>query len=237
MRQLVGKTQLESILFGNLPNSYPANHPVDGLQQVPLLRRVSISDIPDELVAFDDRKRAKSPAMAGLHFFRDDSKFISVLLQPEVKIKEFAPFKIILTPDVSIGSGMPPWQKARNVVLGRAAGVVWENRGMKVIPTVRWLGKEELDLVACGVPQRSIFAVSSYMSRRDPADYREFQNGLRYLVDYLKPVAVIVYGSLDDELSTELRGRCDLFIYQDALTQLRNNAKTASSEADVLFSY
>lgn len=237
MRQLVGKTQIEKILFGNLPAAYPANHPVEGLQQVPVLRRVNITDIPEELVAFDDRKRVKSSAQTGLHFFRDDSKFISVLLEPEMKAKEFAAYKIVLTPDVTIGTGMPPWQKARNLVLGRAAGVVWENRGIKVIPTVRWLGEEDWDMVTCGIPQRSVFAVSSYMARRDPADYLTFQHGLRYLVDCLKPVAEIVYGSLDDELFTELSSHCALFVYQDAVTQIRNRnrKRTDSSDADVLF--
>lgn len=235
MRQLVGKTEIEKILFGSLPNAYPANHPVEGLQQVPILRRVNISDIPEELVAFDDRKRAKSPEKAGLHFFRDDRKFMSVLLEPDVKVKEFACYKIVLTPDVTIGTGMPPWQKARNLVLGRAAGVVWEHRGIKVIPTVRWLGEEDWDLARCGIPQRSVFAVSSYMARRDPVDYLQFQHGLRYLVECLKPVAVIVYGSLDDELFTELSSHCELFVYQDAMTRIRSKKSTDSSDADGLF--
>ncbi|MSV76867.1 MAG: DUF4417 domain-containing protein [Actinobacteria bacterium] len=235
MRQLKGSTRIERILFGNLPDAYPVNHPVDGSQQVPVLRRVNVTDIPDELVAFDDRKRAKSPTHAGLHFFRDDKKFISILVKPEAKTMEFAPYKIMLTPDVTIGDGMPPWQKARNVVLGRAAGVVWEKRGMKVIPTVRWTNQEDLDLVTCGIPQRSVFAVSSYMARRDPTDYSIFQEGLRYLVNCLNPVAVIVYGSLDDELSNELSRFCDIFVYQDPMTKIRDNAKRVSPDDNALF--
>lgn len=235
MRRLSGKTHVERILFGNLPDAYPDNHPVDGSQQVPVLRRVKITDIPDELVAFDDRKRTLSPAHAGIHFFRDDNKFISILVKPENRTLEFASYKIMLTPDVSLGTGMPPWQKARNVVLGRAAGVVWEKCGLTVIPTVRWLEQDDLELVACGIPQRSVFAVSSYMARRDPADYRNFQEGLRYLVQYLNPVAVLVYGSIDEGLLGELSEFCDIFVYQDAMSKIRDKAKRGTSDENVLF--
>jgi len=234
LRKLSGNSKVERILFGSLSDAYPENHPVEGIDQVPLLTRRSIKDIPTELIAFDDRKRAQSPGDAGLHFFREDRKFLSVLLNPEAKLKGFAPYKIILTPDVTIGQGMPPWQRVRNVVLGRAAGVIWEKRGLRVIPTLRWVDEADLTLVACGVPQRSVFAVSSYMARRNPADYRIFQDGLRYLAKNLNPVAVIVYGSLDANLLLELSDQCDVFVYEHPMAKIRKSAKMASSNENAL---
>jgi hypothetical protein len=234
LRKLSGKSKVERIVFGSLSDAYPENHPVEGIDQVPVLSRRSITDIPTELVAFDDLKRARSQGDAGLHFFREDRKFISALLNPEAKIKGFAPYKIILTPDVTIGQGMPHWQRVRNVVLGRAAGVIWEKRGLKVIPTLRWVDEADLKLVACGVPQRSVFAVSSYMARRDPADYRIFQHGLRYLANYLNPVAVIVYGSLDAKLLLELSDQCDVFVFEHPMAKIRKTSKIAASNENAL---
>lgn len=152
MRSLNGKTRLERVLFGELSEAFPQPHEVGGVEQVPMLRRLQLADVPNELIAFDDRKRAVDSTQTALHFFRFDHKFVATLLEPEKRVKDFQSFSAVLTPDVTLGTGMPPWQRARNTVLGRAAGAVWQSRGLTVIPTLRWLDESDYELVASGIP-------------------------------------------------------------------------------------
>ncbi|MBU6147908.1 MAG: DUF4417 domain-containing protein [Actinomycetales bacterium] len=93
------------------------------------------------------------------------------------------------------------------------AGVVWQERGLTVVPTLRWRTKHDYDNVSSGIPMPSIVAVATYGSRRDPELRTEFERGLPAMVERLEPSAVVVFGSTQARVFTQLAGRTEFIEY------------------------
>lgn len=187
-------TRQRVFLLGGMPESYPYGHPVEGPQHIPVLAEPNVTLAPRNLVPFDDRSRWGEIADLGLHFYRDDLKFARALTNPEEFVERFSPFQLVLTPDFSLGRGMPNWMKWQHIALSRAAGVVWQTRGLNVVASLRWLGPEDYDVVALGVPKNSVFTCSMYGAVDDKTELDIFMTGLREMISRLRPEMVLVYG-------------------------------------------
>lgn len=197
-------------------------HPVDGDQHIPRLRGVSENRVPEVLCAFNDLGRVADPSSAGLHFFRADEALLPIIGRPAKYALTFSPYRVVLTPDLTIGEAMAPWQRARAVALSRMAGVVWQERGLTVVPTLRWRTKHDYDNVASGIPTHSIVAVATYGSRRDPELRTEFERGLPAMVERLEPSAVLVFGSTRDRVFTQLACRTEFIQYLPPMAAMRD---------------
>lgn len=176
------------------PADYPISSPVDGEHQIPFLLPASESDIPLKIIAFNDCSRAEKPSETGVHFYRDDAKFAHFMLLPTHYAKKFSEFKVTLTPDSTLGRAMPEWLRIRNTVHSRQCGVALQSRGIRVIPTLRWVCPSDYAFVTSGIEIGSVFAVSSYGCYRDPDLKFEFERGLIAIVEKLKPAAIMFYG-------------------------------------------
>lgn len=211
-----------TLLLHGAPEGYPMGHPVDGDQQIPQLRGVSENRVPEVLCAFNDRGRVADPSSAGLHFFRADEALLPIIGRPAKYAHTFSPYRVVLTPDLTIGEAMAPWQRARAVALSRMAGVVWQERGLTVVPTLRWRTKHDYDNVASGIPTHSIVAVATYGSRRDPELRTEFERGLPAMVERLEPSAVLVFGSTRDRVFAQLVCRTEFIQYLPPMAAMRD---------------
>jgi len=218
--------------YTNFPPGYPLGHPVDGDAQVPMLNRVLLGDPPEQLVAFDDRKRALSPATSGIHFFRDDVKFDSVLRNPLAWVPRFTEFSILLTPDSSLGDDMPSWLRQQRTCYSRAVGAIWESRGFTVVPTLRWRSLEDISFVTSGIPLGGTIALSNYGARRNPAERHVFQSGAEQILKILKPNHVLLYGSLDTTLQSLFDEHTRVIAYRSPIDILRV-ARCAGGEPPV----
>lgn len=218
---LIATTDKERILFGELPPGYPRDHPVASPDQIPVLDRPFSAKPPINLVACNDLSRTLSHHETGVHFYKADRKFLSAVTNPLAWVSKLEVFQCVLTPDITIGDGMPRWQRIRNTVLSRAAGVVWQSRGLNVIPSLRWRDKGDYDFVSSGVPLNSIFSVSNYGSRLEPRDRREFIYGLHAMVERLEPQVVLVFGTLDQAMRNDFESKAELVNYVDEITKLR----------------
>jgi len=125
--------------------------------------------------------------LTGLHFFRDDAALVPIIKRPLDYLARFVDFRVLLTPDITIGDGMPPWQRARAVVMYRMAGVVWQAHGLAVVPTLRWRYKHDYNNVAAGIERSSVVSVANYGSRTDAELTQEFTTGLAE-VEYTSPI-------------------------------------------------
>jgi hypothetical protein len=168
---------------------------------------------PNALCAFNDRGRTADPSSTGLHFFRNDEALLPVIGRPIKYVPTFSSFRLVLTPDITIGDGMPPWQRARAVVISRMAGVVWQAHGLTVIPTLRWRTKDDYDNVASGIPAGSVVAVATYGSRRDDELRSEFERGLAVMVERMNPSAVLVFGTVEARVFTRLSRHTEFIAY------------------------
>lgn len=100
---------------------------------------------------------------------------------------------IVLTPDFSIWSDMPKALKVYNVYRNRWLGALWQNMGVKVIPTISWTHPLE-DFCLDGIPKNSTIAISSVGVKREHEKY--FIEGIKAICDKLEPANIICYGPL-----------------------------------------
>lgn len=205
----------DSFLWDFALPGYPTGfHPVDGEEQIPWLSMVHRSKVPIDLVAFNDRGRASDPRNTGIHFYKHDEKFLPTLLDLPGHITNFGGFGLIITPDISVGDSMPLAQRTSLTVWSRQAGVVLERHGLTVVPNVRWILPTDYDMIARGIPQRSVIAVSNYGSRRDPLLRKRFDEGLPAMIERLAPEVVLVYGSTRPRVFTSLKNRTEFIEYR-----------------------
>ena len=212
-------------MYTRFPVGYPVGSPVAGEWQVPVLNGFKSSSIPGGLVVFDDRTRSLDPRNSVIHFSRKDSKFASVLTNPLTWVNAFMDFGYILTPDISLGDDMPPWMRQQITCLSRAVGVIWQQRGMNVIPSLRWRSNEDLAFVTAGIPVGGTIAVSNYGFRSELSERIIFRSGLEEVLEILKPEKVLLYGSADPNLRALLEDKTDLFVYQSPMDRQRSRAQ------------
>lgn len=195
----------EGDVFSDVPEGYPVGrHPTEGPWEIPVLDRVPIDRIPKHLVAFNDLGRATDRATSGVHFFRHDETFAKLLASPALYGPKFSDFQCVLTPDITLGSGMNSWMKAHRVAYSRMTGVIWQKRGLVVVPTLRWNSINDLEFVCSGVPNQSVIAVSNYGSRRDRELRRAFESGLPEVIARVSPSALIVFGDTRGPAFTDI---------------------------------
>ena len=221
LMRVQSKSHEGALLLDGAPPGYPLGHPVDGSEHVPRLARVARLGVPEALCAFNDLGRVADPVLTGLHFFRDDADLLPNIKRPLDYLARFADFRVLLTPDITIGDGMPPWQRARAVVMSRMAGVVWQTHGLPVVPTLRWRSKHDYDNVAAGIEQGSVVAVANYGSRRDAELKWEFAQGLAEMVERLNPACIMVYGRVHGRPFKDLAKRTEFVEYKSPLEASR----------------
>jgi hypothetical protein len=210
------------VRYTNFPAGYPQGHPVDGDAQVPTLNRVLLDFPPEQLVAFDDRKRALTPATAAIHFYRDDVKFDSVLRNPLEWVARLTEYAVLLTPDSSLGDDMPSWLRQQRTCYSRAVGATWQSRGLRVVPTLRWRSLEDISFVTSGIPFGSTIAMSNYGARRDPSERYVFKSGAEQVLRILKPNLVLLYGSLEPNLQSLFAEHTRVMTYPSPVDNIRN---------------
>ena len=225
-------SKFERILLGGYPAGYPLETPVSGYHQVPVLKPTMLPSSIDGLVAFNDLSRCSSPSTRAVHFYKDDKKFANVLMEPLKYSYKLSMFQSVITPDVTIGSGMPSWMRARNTVLARMVGVVWQECGLNVIPNLRWVDPDDYSLVTCGIPTNSIFAVSNYGTYKTKNEKYEFDRGLTQLVTTLKPKTVLLHGATPIRVIAQLSEMTDMVIYP--ANEMLTVTKTGGSKAKEL---
>ena len=230
MTHLYTHTDDQLVMYTRFPVGYPVGSPVAGKCQVPVLNGFNSSSIPGELIAFDDRKRSNDPRNSGIHFYRNDSKFASVLKNPLAWVNAFMDFGYILTPDVSLGNDMPPWMRQQITCLSRAVGVIWQQRGMNVIPSLRWRSNEDLPFVTAGIAEGGTIAVSNYGSRSELSERIIFREGLEEVLEILKPEKVLLYGSADPNLRALLEEKTVLHVYQSPIDLQRSRAQVIKDD-------
>lgn len=141
----------------------------------------------------DDRGNKHAEAIC--HFFLDDYRFESVWNRPDTGLRRVRRFWATLTPDFSLYTDWPvivqQWNHYRSLWLGH----YWQERNIRVIPTVNWSTQESFNWCFIGIPQDSIVAIARPDTRRIEV-LRRFRIGFREMMKRLKPRQVIVYGKM-----------------------------------------
>ena len=218
----------ESFIFGDLVQGFSESQLVEGPDQVPVLRRFDAEYLPTHLVAFNDRGRGHDPIDTGIHFYKRDQALSSVVVNPLNWIDRIFDYKCVLTPDITLSSNLPRWQRVRNTVYSRAVGAVWQSRGIHVLPSLRWVDSKDYDFVKSGLEYGTCFAVSSYGVLSDPEKTRDFNNGLKHFQRELKPQEILIYGRVGFRLLDELQSETQVRILPSGFRHFQEDANVAN---------
>ena len=91
---------------------------------------------------------------------------------------------------------MPLAMQIWNVYRSRIMGVIFEEKGIKVIPAVSWSDSRSFDFAFDGIPKHSVVSVSSVGIWKNKRFYQLFLQGLSAMLQGLRPACIVFYGKI-----------------------------------------
>lgn len=169
-------------------------YPSDNEYGIPTI--ANDSSMPDQLIQWGSRpKLLEATNGSAVHFFLDDFRFESLWNNPERNLDALQRIGLALSPDFSLWRDMPVAMQIWNVYRNRWIGRYWQERGIKVIPTISW--SEPYDFCYMGVEVGSIVAISSVgVVRADKEAHTLFRAGFDRMIEFIQPETILCYGSL-----------------------------------------
>lgn len=128
-------------------------------------------------------------------------------------------FDCTLTPDFSLYLDMPIALMIYNTYRSRLCGQIWQNMGIKVIPTVSWADKNSFDFCFDGLPENATLAISTVGVKQDKNALAIWKNGVDELIKRKKPKTLLVYGG---ELDYDY-GDIEVVYFENAVTERMSN--------------
>ena len=160
--------------------------------QIPILHSSKL--LPNKLIPFS-KAFATKDFEQWIHFYEDDKNFLRVWNQPKKYLPLPEKFYGVISPDFSIQRNMPFFMKLDSLAKGRVLGNWWQQNGIEVIPNVRFNGDSTYKFVFEGLDKNSNLAVGSLGCIKNREERRYFVEGLRELMERLKPKNLVVYGA------------------------------------------
>lgn len=160
--------------------------------------------------------------MNGVHFYIDDYQFERIWASPQMYVDKLAQFDCILTPDFSLYMDMPMAMKIWNVYRSRLIGQIYQDRGLRVIPTVSWAEPETFTFCFDGIPPNSTISVSTIGVKRSKEATKIWTQGMDEAMKRLKPKNVLVYGG---DIGYDFKG-ANVKYYDNHVTEKMKNLKS-----------
>lgn len=164
--------------------------------QIPILEATYY--IPSEVMGFNyvlsDTNKEEQLDKA-IHFCLDDYQFQRIWNKPDMYIEKLERYGAVLTPDFSLYMDMPLPMKMWNIYRSRLIGQIMQDRGLTVIPTVSWGGVDTFDFAFEGLPIGGVISVSTVGIVRDEFAKQIWADGMAYILEYIRPSAILLYGN------------------------------------------
>jgi hypothetical protein len=141
-----------------------------------------------ELINCNDYKNITSGCFVCT--FVDDYILERFWNNPEKHISKFRPAKYVQSPDFSLLVGMPEPLQQYNVYKNRMVGHVWQQEGLKVIPSVSWADKSSLKYCFQGINFGSVVAVSN-VGCRNESQKKFFDYGFQAMIERIHPAQIV----------------------------------------------
>ena len=159
--------------------------------QMPTIRNDNF--IPSDLIGFNYAKTNKDKD-CGVHFYVDDYQFERIWNYPEKYVEILSAYDCILSPDFSLYMDMPMPMKIWNIYRSRQIGAYYQQKGIKVIPTISWAEPETFEFCFKGIPEGSVVSVSTIGVKENKQALQIWRDGMAEMMKQINPSAVIVYG-------------------------------------------
>ena len=187
------------------------NNLTKGFWQMPIIRNDNY--IPEDLIGFNYAK-TNVDKRVGIHFYIDDYQFERLWNDPEKYVQILREYDCMLTPDFSLYMDMTMPTKIWNTYRSRLIGQYYQNRGIKVIPTVSWAEKETYKFCFLGIPKGSVVSVSTVGVKESEYAKSIWRDGMDEMIKRIKPSCILVYGG---ELEYDYKG-VDVKYYKNHVT-------------------
>lgn len=190
-----------------------------GPEKIPVLAPAT-ANAPAALIPFHHTKSGTASSNGFVHFFVQDHHVERIWRNPARYVSRLGRYSGILTPDFSLYRSMAPHQRVSNVCASRAVGVFYQERGIQVIPTVRWAVPSDFLFCFAGLPKESVVAISTHGCIRSQEDRHYFKGGLSRMLEVLAPLLVLVHGAMPPDVFSPWRNRVNFRHYPSAITQV-----------------
>lgn len=130
---------------------------MDGIFEIPIIKREERFVLPERLVPFSCRNR-DSGQESLICFYEADKRFSDFILHPDQYIGDLKKFAGIISVDASLYVDMPLCLQIADVYFNRALGHYLQEQGMYVVPNIRW--GDERTFTTCVLPEKVAFLLS-----------------------------------------------------------------------------
>lgn len=135
-----------------------------------------------------------------LHTFSYDYQFNTVWTKPDMWLDRLLGVNAVIAPDFSLYRDMPKALQIFNHYRKHWVARYWHEAGIKVIPNIRWSTPDSYEFCFEGEPKNSIIAIGKTGTQQDPIAKELFKKGFNETLKRLEPKAILMYGSMPDNI-------------------------------------
>lgn len=171
-----------------------------GEYNFPIVKRVDEIPDVDSWIQFNYVKSTgKKRIKTGVNFYIVDQQFERVWTYPDRYAEELKHYAVLTGPDFSVYADFPKAVSVYNTYRNRWLTRYWQDKGLCVIPNVRWGYKESWDWCFDGLPENSIVAVSNVGMMNTEEGRKYFLDGYNEMLCRLQPKKVLFYAHKFDD--------------------------------------
>jgi Domain of unknown function (DUF4417) len=161
---------------------------VDFDEDYPVLSSFLNYPIDFQTVMCNNYKAIDSQSLISM--FVDDYILERYWNNPKKYINYFKDAQYVMSPDFSLLLGMPKPMLQWNTYRNRLVGYIWQQSGLKVIPTISWTDESSFDFCFNGVEKGSVVAISNTGCRNE-WHKKYFDKGFEQMIKTLEPKKVL----------------------------------------------
>ncbi len=173
------------------------NATYDSRLEIPCLRLEMQK--PKKLISFTKALRS-TDYDAWVHFYEDDVSFERLWNKPRAYYPILKKFRGIISPDFSVYRDMPLVMQCWNIYRSRAIAFWLQESRLAVIPNIRFGDERTYKLSCAGIQKHGVISVGSHGCMKLLTERAYFQNGLNYVIETLRPSALVVYGATPQDI-------------------------------------
>ena len=191
------------------------------LDQMPIIKNMGLDKIDYEQLKATNyqniKQGDKNTLLLGFCYDKILFNFWSNPLKYLLQVKQCG---IVATPDFSVYPNMNKFEVAHNVYMNRWLGVLWQNVGCNVIPTISWCDGSTYDVCFSGVEKGSVVVISTIGCKNNK---EIFLAGFKEMKKRINPQLIIVYG----DMIPGMTGRFLNFKYEETLMSSKKSSKSS----------
>lgn len=130
-------------------------------------------------------------------FYTDDHRFEQFWAKPNVNTSKMLNRGVmsLVTPNFSLWANMARAEWIYSTFRARWLGRYFQEAGIKIVPDVQWSGPTSYDFCFEGIPKNApCISVQLQTAKKSTYEKKFYRDGLRKLVEELKPQSLFVYG-------------------------------------------